>query len=127
MSRRGGEAQGRLIILESLNHWVFFAPSHTKFLRQYTKYSLADILVLRERKILQAFCGLESLNLRQRRRRYLRKKSEEDSDEIFEDEARHIRKVVLCVLLEEWRAVLGKVAEDSRILIRRMLGGFSAP
>ena len=41
--------------------------------------------------------------------------------------ARHIRKVVLCVLLEEWRAVLGKVAEDSRIPIRRMLGGFSAP
>ena len=45
---------------KSLNHWVFSAPSHTKFLRQYTKYSLADILVLRERKILQAFCGLES-------------------------------------------------------------------
>ena len=41
----------------SLNHWVLSAPSHTKFLRQYTKYSLADILVLRERKILQAFCG----------------------------------------------------------------------
>ena len=40
-------------------------------------------------------------------------KSDGDSDEIFEDEARHIRKVVLCVLLEEWRAVLGKVAEDS--------------
>ena len=58
---------------------------------------------------------------------YLKLKSEEDSDEIFEDEARHIRKVVLCVLLEEWRAVLGKVAEDSRISIRRMLGGFSAP
>ena len=53
-------------------------------------------------------------------------KSEGDSDEIFEDEARHIRKVVLCVLLEEWRAVLGKVAEDSRIQIRRMLGGFFA-
>ena len=45
-------------------------------------------------------------------------KSEEDSDEIFEDEARHIRKVVLCVLLEEWRAVLGKVAEDSSDYIK---------
>ena len=43
-------------------------------------------------------------------------KSDGDSDEIFEDEARHIRKVVLCVLLDEWRAVLGKVAEDSRII-----------
>ena len=81
--------------------------------------------------------------------KFLRKKSEGDSDEIFEDEARHIRKVVLCVLLEEWRAVLGNIAEDSRITlvtklmlpiivkakdaedsrisIRRMLGGFSAP
>ena len=57
----------------------------------------------------------------------LEKKSEGDLDEIFEDEARHIRKVVLCVLLEEWRAVLGKVADESRIKIRRMLGGFSAP
>ena len=57
----------------------------------------------------------------------LETKSEGDLDEIFEDEARHIRKVVLCVLLEEWRAVLGKVAEDSRIPIRRMLGGFFAP
>ena len=38
---------------------------------------------------------------------------------------RHIRKVVLYILLEEWRAVLGKVAEDPRITIRRMLGGFS--
>ena len=47
---------------------------------------------------------------------YLKLKSEEDSDEIFEDEARHIRKVVLCVLLEEWRAVLGKIAEDPRIM-----------
>ena len=50
--------------MKSLNHWVFSAPSHAKFLRQYTKYSLADILVLRERKILQAFCGLESSDLR---------------------------------------------------------------
>ena len=49
--------------------------------------------------------------------KFLRKKSEGDSDEIFEDEARHIRKVVLCVLLEEWRAVLGKVAEDPRIIL----------
>ena len=48
---------------------------------------------------------------------HLNPKSDGDSDEIFEDEARHIRKVVLCVLLEEWRAVLGKVAEDSRIII----------
>ena len=53
--------------------------------------------------------------------------SEEDWSVFFEVEARHIRKVVLCVLLEEWRAVLGKVAEDSRIQIRRMLGGFFAP
>ena len=44
-------------------------------------------------------------------------KSDGDSDEIFEDEARHIRKVVLCVLLEEWRAVLGNIAEDPRIMI----------
>ena len=50
--------------MKSLNHWVFSAPLHAKFLRQYTKYSLADILVFRERKILQAFCGLESSNLR---------------------------------------------------------------
>ena len=35
------------VILESLG---FFASSHTKFLRQYTKYSLADILVLRSGK-----------------------------------------------------------------------------
>ena len=35
--------------------------------------------------------------------------------------ARHIRKVVLCVLLEEWRAVLGKVAEDPRIRIKVLL------
>ena len=45
----------------------------------------------------------------------LETKSDGDSDEIFEDEARHIRKVVLCVLLEEWRAVLGKVAKDSHL------------
>ena len=42
-------------------------------------------------------------------------------DEIFEDEARHIRKVVLCVLLEEWRAVLGNIAEDSRITLATKL------
>ena len=47
----------------------------------------------------------------------LETKSEGDLDEIFEDEARHIRKVVLCVLLEEWRAVLGNIAEDPRIMI----------
>ena len=41
--------------------------------------------------------------------------SEEDWSVFFEVEARHIRKVVLCVLIEEWRAVLGNVAEDSRI------------
>ena len=52
---------------------------------------------------------------------YLKLKSEEDSDEIFEDEARHIRKVVLCVLLEEWRAVLGNIAEDPRISFLKIL------
>ena len=41
--------------------------------------------------------------------------SEEDWSVFFEVEARHIRKVVLCVLLEEWRAVLGNIAEDHRI------------
>ena len=45
----------------------------------------------------------------------------------YSSKARHIRKVVLCVLLEEWSAVLGKVAEDPRIPIRGMLGGFSTP
>ena len=58
---------------------------------------------------------------------YLKLKSEEDSDEIFEDEARHIRKVVLCVLLEEWRAVLGKVAEDPMIPSAECLEDFPLP
>ena len=60
------------------------------------------------------------MGIKVRHRRFkntLETKSEGDLDEIFEDEARHIRKVVLCVLLEEWRAVLGKIAEDSRIMI----------
>ena len=51
----------------------------------------------------------------------LETKSEGDLDEIFEDEARHIRKVVLCVLLEEWRAVLGNIAEDPRISFLKIL------
>ena len=86
-----------------MNHWVFFASSHTKILRLYFVY-----------------CQTLYWWLCKYRRRYLRKKSAEDSDEIFEDEARHIRKVVLCVLLEEWRAVLGNIAEDPRITLWRI-------
>ena len=92
--------QGRLIILESLNHWVFSAPSHTKFLRQYTKYSLADILVLRERKILQAFCGFSLrylLHLLQSGK-FLKNNPKEIRVYFAKVEPRKQMKAVLCVL-----------------------------
>ena len=40
---------------------------------------------------------------------------------------RHIRKVVLYILLEEWRAVLGNIAEDSRIISRHRSARIKPP